>query len=48
LDTTPLKEHKLLVKALKKGDGETASDIIKKQNIDAGNNLLLFLNKQEL
>jgi len=34
------KEHKLIVKALKKDDGETASDIIKKQNIDAGKHLL--------
>ena len=42
------KEHKQIVKALKKGDGESASEIIRKQNIDAGNHLLEFLNKRDL
>lgn len=33
------KEHKLIVKALKKGDGKAASKIVKKQKIDASNHL---------
>jgi DNA-binding GntR family transcriptional regulator len=37
------KEHKLVVKALKKGDGNAASEIVKKQKIDASNHLWKFL-----
>ena len=37
------KEHKRVVKALKQGDGNTASEIVKKQKIDASNHLWKFL-----
>ena len=39
------KEHKRIVTALKKGDGNTASEIVKKQKIDASNHLWQFLEK---
>jgi DNA-binding GntR family transcriptional regulator len=42
------KEHKRVVKALKKGDGNTASEIVKKQKIDAGNHLWKFLDKRKM
>jgi DNA-binding GntR family transcriptional regulator len=42
------KEHKLVVKALKKGDGHTASEIVKKQKIDASNHLWKFLEKRKI
>ena len=42
------KEHKLIVKALKKGDGNTASEIVKKQQLDASNHLWKFLEKRKV
>jgi len=41
------KEHKQVVKALKRGDGNTASEIVKKQKIDASNHLWKFLKKRK-
>lgn len=42
------KEHKLLVKALKKGDGNTAGEIVKKQKLDASNHLWKILEKRKM
>ena len=42
------KEHKRVVKALKQGDGNTASEIVKKQKIDASNHLWKFLDKGKM
>lgn len=42
------KEHKLVVKALKKGDGNTAGEIVKKQKLDASKHLWKFLKKRKM
>lgn len=42
------KEHKLIVKALKQSDAITASDLVKKQKIDANDHLWRFLQEREI
>ncbi len=41
------KEHKMILDALRKGDGKTAGQIIKKQKIDASNDLYEFMKSEE-
>ena len=41
-------EHKRVVKALRQGDGNTASEIVKKQKIDANDHLWKFLEKGKM
>lgn len=42
------KEHKMILKALRKGDAATAGEIIKKQKIDASNHLMKFMESKEI